>query len=51
MSLLQLSKIKKTYRVDRGVEQIVLKGIDLSFEAGEFVSITKCEEDPHLLGS
>lgn len=39
MSLLQLSKIKKTYRVDRGVEQIVLKGIDLSFEAGEFVSI------------
>ena len=39
MSLLTLANIKKTYQVDKGVEQTVLKGINLSFEAGEFVSI------------
>lgn len=39
MSLLTLTDIKKTYAVDKGVEQTVLKGIHLSFEAGEFVSI------------
>ena len=39
MSLLKLTGVKKTYRVDKGVEQQVLKGINLSFEAGEFVSI------------
>ena len=39
MSLLKLTDVKKTYTVDKGVEQQVLKGINLSFEAGEFVSI------------
>lgn len=39
MSLLKLMSIQKSYRSDKGVEQHVLKGIDLSFEAGEFVSI------------
>lgn len=39
MSLLTLTDIKKTYTVDKGVDQTVLKGINLSFEAGEFVSI------------
>ena len=39
MSLLKLTDVKKAYTVDKGVEQQVLKGINLSFEAGEFVSI------------
>ena len=39
MSLLKLTEVKKAYTVDKGVEQQVLKGINLSFEAGEFVSI------------
>ena len=39
MSVLELTEIKKSYLLDKGNEQSVLKGINLSFEAGEFVSI------------
>lgn len=39
MSLLRIADVKKSYAVDKGIEQSVLKGINLSFESGEFVSI------------